>query len=152
MSNFNTTPNQTNNIYPKSCAYNCNIRIYWDFSENAYLEVFTKKKHVCPNRTNNSSNNVKSTNTNRPFYNKKVGVIRPKMSNSFELLSGPTVAEIQKKYEILSDIITEVGGKTHGSQSHIGPGNIISLVVYYEVIEGKREEVKQGFYYEYNKK
>ena len=66
------------------------------------------------------------------------------MSNSLELLSGP-IAEIQKKYEILSDIITELGGKTHGSQSHIISSNVISLIVYYEVPEGKREEVKQKF-------
>ena len=40
------------------------------------------------------------------------------MSNSFELLTGP-IAEIKKKYEILSDlVIVEHGGKVHGSQSH----------------------------------
>ena len=38
------------------------------------------------------------------------------MSNSFELLTG-SVPEIQKKYEILSDIVYEVNGKIHGSQS-----------------------------------
>ena len=32
----------------------------------------------------------------------------------------------------------------HGSQSHFN-GNIISLIVYFEVPEGKREEVKQKF-------
>ena len=64
------------------------------------------------------------------------------MSNSFEL-SGP-ISEIQKKYEILSILYSEYNGKVHGSQSHIN-GNIISLVVYYEVPEGKREEVKQKF-------
>jgi hypothetical protein len=37
------------------------------------------------------------------------------MSNSFELLSG-TIAEIQEKYEILSDIVSEYNGKVHGSQ------------------------------------
>ncbi|HEX6671229.1 MAG TPA: hypothetical protein VF084_03280 [Nitrososphaeraceae archaeon] len=38
------------------------------------------------------------------------------MSNSFELLTGPIDA-IQKKYEILSDlVIVEHGGKFHGSQ------------------------------------
>jgi hypothetical protein len=64
------------------------------------------------------------------------------MSNSLELLSGP-ISEIQKEYEILSDIVTEVGGRTHGSQSHISPSNIISLVIYYEIPEGnKRKEVK----------
>ena len=52
--------------------------------------------------------------------------------------------QVQKKYEILSDIVTEYNGKVHGSQSHVN-GNIISLVVYFEVPEGKREEVKQKF-------
>jgi hypothetical protein len=66
------------------------------------------------------------------------------MSNSLELLTGP-ISEIQKKYEILSDIvITEYQGKVHGSQSHIN-NNIISLVVYFEVPEGKRDEVKKKF-------
>jgi hypothetical protein len=149
MSNFNTTSNENQNIYPKPCVYNCNTQIYWNTSENAYLEVFTKKKHICPNRTNSS----KSTTTNNTaavskpnYYNKFAKQPKPKMSNSLELLTGP-ITEIQKKYEILSDIITELGGKTHGSQSHIGPNNSISLVVYYEVpAEGnKREVVKQRF-------
>jgi len=63
------------------------------------------------------------------------------MSNSFELLQG-SIAEIQQKYEILSDIVTEYGGKVHGSQSHMDGSNM-QLIVYYEVPEGKREEVKQ---------
>ena len=67
------------------------------------------------------------------------------MSNSLELWQGP-IEDIQKKYEILSDIVSEANGKVHGSQSHIISGsNNISLVVYYEVPEGKREEVKQRF-------
>jgi hypothetical protein len=38
------------------------------------------------------------------------------MSNSFELLQG-SIAEVQKKYEILSDIvIIEYNDKVHGSQ------------------------------------
>jgi hypothetical protein len=61
-------------------------------------------------------------------------------------LTGP-ILEIQKKYEILSDIVTEYNGKVHGSQSHIN-GNIISLIIYFEVPEGKREMVRQKFYYE----
>ena len=42
MSNFNTTSNQNNNIYPKSCVYNCNTQIYWNVATNEYWEVFTK--------------------------------------------------------------------------------------------------------------
>ena len=142
-------------INPKPCNYQCGTRIYWNTSENAYYEVFSGKKHICPNRS--SSNNKKpmslpigtdtTTNTNRQsFYSKKSWSPKLKMSNSVELLSGP-IDSIQKKYEILSDIVTEANGKVHGSQSHIiGPGNnIISLIVYYEVPEGKREEVKQKF-------
>ena len=40
---------QNNIINPKSCIYNCNTQIYWNTLENTYFEVFTKKKHVCPN-------------------------------------------------------------------------------------------------------
>jgi hypothetical protein len=67
------------------------------------------------------------------------------MSNSLELLQGP-ITEVKRKYEILSDIvITQYQGKVHGSQSHIMNSNFMSLVVYFEVLEGKREEVKQKF-------
>jgi hypothetical protein len=61
------------------------------------------------------------------------------MSNSLELLQGP-IADIQKKYEILSDIVSEGNGKVHGSQSHIMPNNSISLIVYYEVPERKKRK------------
>ena len=117
-------------------------------AENAYFEVFSQKKHICPNRSNNNNTNT-ANNTNRtsPFYSKKPWVPKPKMSNSLELLTGP-INEIQRKYEILSDIvITEYNGKVHGSQSHILQNNSMSLIVYYEIPagEGKREEVKQRF-------
>lgn len=157
MSHFNTTSNQNNNIYPKSCGYGCGLQIYWNTSENTYYEVFSKKKHICPNFGNNkkpvsanTSNNIAgtaaTTNTKPTYYNKKPwnsNQPKPKMSNSFELLTGP-IDSIQKKYEILSDIVTEYGGKVHGSQSHIvETNNSIQLIVYYEVPEGKRDEVKQ---------
>ena len=66
------------------------------------------------------------------------------MSNSFELLTVPIV-DIQRKYEILSDIVTEVNGKVHGSQSHIvgaANNNSMQLIVYYEVPAAKRDQVK----------
>ena len=67
------------------------------------------------------------------------------MSNSFELLTGPIDA-IQKKYEILSDIVTEYNGKVHGSQRDRDPKTgIIDLLVYYEVPLGQREEVKRNY-------
>jgi hypothetical protein len=66
------------------------------------------------------------------------------MSNSIELLSG-SFESVKKQYELLSDIVNEYNGKVHGSQSQIKDGNNISLIVYYEILEGKREEVKQRF-------
>ena len=65
------------------------------------------------------------------------------MSNSLELISGP-IDSGQKKYEILSDVVTEYNGKVHGSQSTVN-GNNVSLIVYYEVPEGLRNQVKEKF-------
>ena len=138
------TSTNNQNIYPKPCSYNCNTQIYWNTSVNEYWEVFTKKKHVCPNRTNN--NTTTTNTTNRPFYSKKPwsNTPKPKMSNSIELLTG-TINEIQRKYEILSDIvITEYNGRVHGSQRDRDPKTgLIDLLVYYDVPQGQREEVKQ---------
>ena len=67
------------------------------------------------------------------------------MSNSFELLTGPIDA-IQKKYEILSNIIiVEYNGRIHGSQRDRDLDRNLNNLVYYEVPEGKRDEVKQKF-------
>ena len=68
------------------------------------------------------------------------------MSNSFEFLHG-SITDIQKRYEILSDIvIVEHGGKVHGSQRDRDPKiGLIDLLVYYEVPLGSRQEVKQKF-------
>ena len=113
-----------------------------------------RRKHICPNRVNkpvsvNTANSVATTtsNTKPTYYSKKPwnAQPKPKMSNSFELLTGP-IDTIQKKYEILSDlVIVEHGGKVHGSQSHNVTNNSIQLIVYYEVPLGQREEVKQEF-------
>ena len=143
-----TKLSSTNTINPKPCVYNCNTRIYWNNEENAYFEVFAKKKHVCPNRANGKSikNNTAAVTKPNYYYNKFTKQPKPKMSNSFELLTG-SIQDIQKKYEILSDIVTEYNGKVHGSQSHFNENNSLSLIVYYEVpAEGnKREEVKSKF-------
>ena len=141
-----------NNIYPKPCVYNCNTQIYWNVATNEYWEVFTKNKHICPNRTNNkpvvTNANSTTTSTKPTYYSKKPWITqpKPKMSNSFELLQGP-IDIIQKKYEILSDIvITEHNGKIHGSQQNRDPKTgLIDLLVYYEVPLGQREEVKRKF-------
>jgi hypothetical protein len=146
---MSTNQNQNNDIYPKTCNYGCLTKIYWNNSVNEYWEVFTKKKHICPNRVNNNKPpTIATTTTNRPtYYNKfaKQQFAKPKMSNSFELLTGP-IETIQKKYEILSDIVTEYNGKVHGSQRDRDPKTgLIDLLVYYEVPFGKRDEVKRKF-------
>ena len=57
-----------------------------------------------------------------------------------------SIAEIQKKYETLSDIVTEYNGKVHGSQTKRDPKTgHIDLLVYYELPQGEREEVKRKF-------
>ncbi len=55
--------------------------------------------------------------TKPTYYNSRrsFSTPKPKMSNSFELLIG-SVANIQKQYEMLSDIVREAGGKVHSSQ------------------------------------
>ena len=132
-------------INPKSCNYGCGTRIYCDTVSNSFLEVLTKQKHICKNMNTKPSGNLPQDNTNRPYYYNKITKQqpKPKMSNSLELLSG-SIDSVQKKYEILSDIVTEYNGKVHGSQSHVN-GNNISLVVYYEVPVGQRDEVKRNF-------
>jgi hypothetical protein len=67
------------------------------------------------------------------------------MSNSFELLTGP-LDIIQKKYEALSDLVTEYKGKVHCSQRDRDPKiGLIDLLVYYEVPLGQRDDVKRKF-------
>lgn len=63
MSSSNTTNNnnQNKNINPRLCVYGCGIQIYWNSSINEYWEVFTKKKHICPNRGNKSSETTTTT-------------------------------------------------------------------------------------------
>ena len=57
-----------------------------------------------------------------------------------------SIANIQKQYEILSDIVTEHGGMVHGSQrDRDSKTGLMDLIVYYEVPQGQREEVKQKF-------
>ena len=54
------------NIIPKDCSYQCGTRIYWSVADNAYLEVFSKQKHICKNRPNNNNNVSKSSTTYIP--------------------------------------------------------------------------------------
>ena len=94
----------TSNINPKPCNYGCNTRIYWDVNQNAYFEVFSQKRHICPNILNNNNKPIIPTtastttsNTKPTYYSKKPWnrQPKPKMSNSFEYLQG-SIAEDRK--------------------------------------------------------
>lgn len=156
-------------INSKYCAYGCYTKIYWNNINGEYLEVETKRKHICPKRSNNSNKRIidaAETNTNTPpkplyyknnpingyssknnYSNKKswsnLNNKQP-MDNSVEILRGSTDTII-KQYEVLTDLIKEFKGKTHGSQSHSLLNDSIQIVVYYEVPEGKRDEIKELF-------
>lgn len=156
------------NINSKYCAYGCNTKIYWDTLNSEYVEVSTKKKHFCPNRSfsnnrfigpvtidnktssepkyykNNQTNNHSSKNN----YNYKKSWPnsnnKQPMDNSMEILQG-SANKIIKHYEVLTDLIKEFKGKTHGSQSHSLSNNSLQIVVYYEVPEGMRDNLKSMF-------
>jgi hypothetical protein len=65
------------------------------------------------------------------------------VDNSLEILKGTSTDTITKQYGVLVDLIKEYNGKTHGSQSHVLANDFIQIIVYYEIPEGKREEIKE---------
>lgn len=127
----------THNINPKPCAYDCSIQIYWTTSANKYWNIFTKKKHICPNRRQKSSGTTTTTadgiippsTAQKPrYYNPSAKKRTPYtsfpnqqpkpklLSNSFELLYYQSKKNIQKQYEMFSYIVTEHGRRVHGSK------------------------------------
>ena len=165
----------THNINPKPCAYGCSIQIYWTTSANEYWNIFTKKKHICPNRRQKSTTTTTTTTTaaaaaaaagitppsttSKPHYYNLTVTKRtpytsfagqqqpkPKLSNSFELLTTGPKENIQKQYEMLSYIVTEHERRVHGSQRDIdSKTGLMDRLIYCEVPQGQREEVKQKF-------
>ena len=130
--------------------------------------IFTKKKHICPNHRQKSATTATATTaagitlpstTSKPHYYNLTVTKRtpytsfagqqqpkPKLSNSFELLTTGPKENIQKQYEMLSYIVTEHGRRVHGSQRDIdSKTGLMDLLIYYEVPQGQREEVKQKF-------
>jgi hypothetical protein len=159
----------THNINPKPSAYGCSIQIYWTTSANEYWNIFTKKKHICPNRRQKSGTASATTaagitpqsTTSKPHYYNLTTVTKrtlytsfagqqqpkPKLSNPSELLTTGPKENIQKHYEMLSYIVTEHGIRVHGSQRDIDSKiGLMDLLIYYGVPQGQREEVKQKFY------
>jgi hypothetical protein len=140
-------------IRPKSCSYGCGLEIYWNTEENAYYELNSRKKHICPNLLtyNKEPTLIPSNIAAKPsYYNKEFSNtkeaktkirIKSKVDNSFEFLEG-SPDTIKKQYEFISDILRDCNGKVHGSQSHLS-NNSMYLIVYYEVPEGQRDEIKK---------
>jgi hypothetical protein len=59
-------------IRPKSCTYDCEVENYWNIDENTYWELYSRKKHVCPNRVPNKIPLVILPSTaEKPTYYKK---------------------------------------------------------------------------------
>ena len=131
----------------KTCIYGCNTQIFWNTEHNEYWEAYTSKKHICPNRGNyGNKSTIVSSNTSYAYRKGRYSTLsKQKMDNSFELLQG-SVKEVQKQYEVLLDIIRNHNGKVHGSQrdTDVKTG-LLDIIVYYEVPEGQREEVKRIF-------
>lgn len=140
-------------IRPKSCTYGCGVEIYWNTEENTYYELYSRKKHICPNIVtyNKDSTSIPLATAARPsYYTKELSntneattkiQIKTKMDNSFELLEGSS-NRVKRHYEFLSDVIRDCNGKIHGSHSHLS-NNGICLIVYYKVPKGKRDEIKK---------
>lgn len=168
---MSSPPNATN-INPKNCVYGCNTKIYWNTVISEYWEIPANKKHVCPNRSSNNHKPVSATTAAAPInnnatpkpthynsnhknsYNSNYSYKKPwtpklnnkqPTDNSLEILQGSSTDAIRNQYEVLADLIKEYNGKTHGSQSHILSNDSIQLIVYYEVPEGMREELKRKF-------
>lgn len=158
---------EVSNINSKYCAYGCNTKIYWNSVNSEYLEVNTMKKHFCPNRSTighkpfNTAVNNNPSSKFTPYKNEQMNNqynkynhgykkawhnsnIKQPVDNSMEILHG-SADTIIKQYEVLSDLIKEFKGKTHGSQSHILQNNSLQIVVYYEVPEGMRDKIKGMF-------
>lgn len=72
------------------------------------------------------------------------------MSNSFDLLQG-SITNVQKQYEVLSDTVIDTGGKVHNSQRDGDTRTGFTWLVYYEVPEGNRDDVKRKFEFIRNK-
>ena len=98
-----------NNIYPKPCVIDAILRFIgilqqtnigkYSPRKNIFVQIDLSNKQI-------HKQLILQQQLQPTYYNKKPCHTRakPKMSNSFELLQG-SIAEIQKKYEILSDIV-----------------------------------------------
>ena len=133
------------------CKYCNKVQIYWNNSKGTFVEVETGNKHFCQstgasarkptsNTFHKSFRERSNTQQYRPTFTTGSGKPystqqqqKQPTNNSIQVLKG-TAIEVQKQYEKLSDIVAELGGRIHGSQSHyLNNGLELRIVVYYEV-------------------
>ena len=69
------------NIYPKPCVYNCGVQIYWNTSADSGI---TPPSNSPKPRYYNPSARKRT-----PYASSFASASKPKMSNSFDLLTGP---------------------------------------------------------------
>jgi len=50
-------------IRPKGCNYGCGVELYWNTEENTYFELYSRKKHMYPNKVTNNTNSKKKSIT-----------------------------------------------------------------------------------------
>ena len=104
---MSTTTTAINSI---NCVYGCNTRIYWNKSISEYWELLSKKKLICPKRSNNNKSvstlpyngtttTIKSTNYNHKKSRPSKFSNKQPMDNSLEILQGPADT-IRKQYEL----------------------------------------------------
>jgi hypothetical protein len=66
------------------------------------------------------------------------------VDNPLEILQGTSTDTITKQHGVLADLIKEYNDKTWFS-IHILANNFIQIIVYYEIPEAKRDEIKEKF-------
>jgi hypothetical protein len=126
--------NTTHIINPKPCAYCSSYSNLLEYFSKEILEFFLQKKHICPNCGQKSAT---ATITPLPLTT-------PKSSNSFELFINSPKAKIQNSMRCSLIWLTEQGERVHGSQRDSdSKTRMIDLLIYYEVPQGQRKEVKK---------
>lgn len=136
------------NVKTKECS-GCKKQIYWNVSQNKYYEVETAAQHNCPNRESflkpKPSNNYALYSKPQSQWAKAPQQEKPIMSNTFEFLQG-SPRQVREQYQYLSDTISSLKGKVHGSQSHVNFTNgTLNMFIYFEIPVGQRETVQRDF-------
>lgn len=136
----------TGEVKVKDCSFNCGKKIYWNVLQNAYYELHTQAKHICPNRTSAPSKPTAVVGGSGTYFKTEYKPKEEKlpMSNTFEMLYG-SPKQVREQYQYLSDLITQAKGKVHGSQSHFIEMQL-RMLIYFEVPTTYRENIQESFH------